>query len=40
MMFNNMISIINLGIGRELGMDGLEPYLEVKSVSVKLPAKY
>ncbi|XP_070504193.1 aldehyde dehydrogenase 1A1-like [Chironomus tepperi] len=28
------------GIGRELGMDGLEPYLVVKSVSVKLPAKY
>ncbi|KAL7020061.1 hypothetical protein ACKWTF_011368 [Chironomus riparius] len=28
------------GIGRELGMEGLEPYLEVKSVSIKLPAKY
>lgn len=28
------------GIGRELGMDGIEGYLEVKSVSVKLPAKY
>jgi aldehyde dehydrogenase (NAD+) len=28
------------GIGRELGEDGLEPYLETKCVSIKLPCKY
>lgn len=27
------------GMGRELGPDGLEPYLETKSVSIKLPTK-
>jgi aldehyde dehydrogenase (NAD+) len=28
------------GIGRELGADGLEPYLETKAVSIKLPSKF
>jgi aldehyde dehydrogenase (NAD+) len=28
------------GTGRELGADGLEPYLETKSVSIKLPSKF
>lgn len=28
------------GIGRELGPDGLEPYLETKAVSIKLPTKH
>ncbi|GAB0091991.1 aldehyde dehydrogenase, mitochondrial [Sergentomyia squamirostris] len=27
------------GSGRELGEDGLEPYLETKTISIKLPAK-
>jgi len=39
---NNLFNYLILcaGLGRELGMDGIEGYLEVKSVSVKLPAKY
>lgn len=27
------------GYGRELGEDGLEPYLETKTILVKLPTK-
>jgi len=27
------------GMGRELGADGLEPYLETKAISIKLPTK-
>jgi acyl-CoA reductase-like NAD-dependent aldehyde dehydrogenase len=27
------------GFGRELGVDGLEPYLETKTVAIKLPCK-
>jgi aldehyde dehydrogenase (NAD+) len=28
------------GFGRELGKDGLESYLETKTVSIKLPSKH